>query len=479
MPADELKQQRTLFELEKQKLELERDRALLQAESDRQRAVAERDLLQVLLEQQQLRAPAEQLAAKNQQDLIARIFSLLQRRSPGNPIEKGSSSGYVAELIGFHALKRVSADISRSLAGVIGLGSDVRIMIVDQLDYASGDVPLIELTSHLSVFEVRCRKQITANRELAELVTAGGEREEEEKTGTLKAGLTRFAPLAAAPFVLPAPPSQTALPEETGVVGTAASAAPVLTGEHRAANEVCLFKTSSLVAAVAGSLRSEKRNIYVYNFYALDTTGPQSKLMNMYAGMLDCSSRLAQSRNRLLYFISKKNDELKNLRVRLKKSEEQIAGPPGEGPGPEDLRAAAEEVQLWLERANPAILASDAIHTELGTFVRNITTETMVGGSKLAQAVYREKIRDLGITHILFLRVISSGGESITRRGILGSGNTRHFGGAVVSYLLSRVQGDVLVSDTLPMLFTMEFDPTGEKNSPLRLVRFERPEPRK
>ena len=51
----------------------------------------------------------------------------------------------------------------------------------------------------------------------------------------------------------------------------------------------------------------------------MDTTGPQSKLMNMYAGVLDCSSRLAQSQNRLLYFISKKTGVLAELKISLKK----------------------------------------------------------------------------------------------------------------------------------------------------------------
>ena len=89
-------------------------------------------------------------------------------------------------MIGFHALKRVSSDITRALAAVVGLGTDVRIMIVDQLEYADGDVPLIEVTSHLSVLEVRCRKQIATNKELAELVTGSGESGDEEKTATVK-----------------------------------------------------------------------------------------------------------------------------------------------------------------------------------------------------------------------------------------------------------------------------------------------------
>ena len=477
--ADELKQQKALFDLERQKLELEKERSLFQSESERQRAEAERDLLRALLEEQKLQGATPGIL-KNQQDLLAKIFSKLQVPSSGNPGKKDTATGYIAELIGFHALKRASSEITRALAAVVGLGPDVRIMIVDQLDYADGDVPLIEVTSHLSVFEVRCRKQIATNKELAELVTVSGESGEVEKTGTIKTGLSRLAPLSAAPFILPVISTHgSPLPEETGIVGTAAGSTRSSRGDYSLCEGGTPLITSSLVAAVAGALRSEKRNIYVYNFYALDTTGPQSKLMNMYAGMLDCSSRLAQSRNRLLYFISKKNDRLTELRTRMKKNDGQYSQNHQAVTEAESLHEEAGQVREWLDRANPAILASDAIHTELGTFVKNITMENPAGGSKLAQAVYREKVRDLGITHLLYLRVTSSGGETVTRKWLWGSGDTSYFGGAVISYILSRVQGDVLVSDTLPVLYTMEFDPSGRRNSPLRQVRFERPEPKK
>ena len=477
--ADELKQQKALFDLERQKLEMEKERSLFQSESERQRAEAERDLLRALLEEQKLQGTAPGVL-KNQQDLLGKIFSKLQGHSHRNPGEKDVAPGYIAELIGFHALKRVSSDITRALAAVVGLGTDVRIMIVDQLEYADGDVPLIEVTSHLSVLEVRCRKQIATNKELAELVTGSGESGDEEKTATVKTGLSRLGPLTAGPFVLPVISAHgTPIPEETGLVGTAADSSSSFRGDYSLCEDRTPLKTRSLVAAVAGALRSEKRNVYVYNFYALDTTGPQSKLMNMYAGMLDCSSRLAQSRNRLLYFIRKKNDRLKELQSRVKKSDEQDAQNPQAGPEAEGLTEEAARVREWLDRANPAILASDAIHTELGTFVKNITAENPAGGSKLAQAVYREKVRDLGITHLLYLNVASSGGETVTRKWVWGSGDTSYFGGAVISYILSRVQGDVLVSDTLPVLYTMEFDPSGRRNSPLRQVRFERPEPKK
>ena len=126
------------------------------------------------------------------------------------------------------------------------------------------------------------------------------------------------------------------------------------------------------------------------------------------------------------------------------------------------------------------VLASDAIHTEQGTFVKNITTaDAAQPASKLAQAVFREKVHELGITHLLYLGVLSSGGESVTRKWLFGTGTTSYMGGAVVSYVLSRVEGDVLASDILPVLYSFGFDPADQRNSPLKQIRFEKQESKK
>jgi hypothetical protein len=142
----------------------------------------------------------------------------------------------------------------------------------------------------------------------------------------------------------------------------------------------------------------------------------------------------------------------------------------------ERLTREMEAEASWLDRAMPAVLASDAIHAETGHFMKAVTTDHARTGSRLAKAVFREKVRELGITHLLYLNVVSSGGESRTRHWLWGSGNTTHFGGAVVSYVLSRVEGDILASETLPLLYTMEFDPSGQRNSALRQIRFDKPE---
>jgi hypothetical protein len=475
-----IREQQAALDLEKKKLELEKERVTLQYAIDKQKGEAERDMLRATLERERMQATSTLEQVKLQGELFAKIVPQHAAKPPECKTASDANAGYVTEIVGYHALKRVSADITRGLSTVIGLGNDVRIMIVDRLDYATGDIPYIEITSQLSVLDVRCRKQVATNKELADLVLQKEEQGEDEKTSAVKSGATRLAPLAASPFFLPAiTTAVSALPAVTGVVGTTADIAGYFRPEDSFKGRNISLKTEGLIAAVAGSLKSEKRFVYVYNFYSMDTTGPQSKLMNMYAGVLDCSSRLAQSRNRLLYFISKKTGLLAELKLSLKKHEEGTKTTDEE----QEITNLKDEIKqetAWLDRATMEVLASDAIHTELGTFVKNmIMADAAQPASKLAQAVFREKVHELGITHLLYLGVLSSGGESVTRKWIFGTGITSYLGGAVVSYVLSRVEGDVLASEILPVLYSFGFDPADQRNSPLKQIRFEKQEQKK
>jgi len=476
----DIRDQRTNLDLEKKKLELDKENIALQSVIDKQRAEAERELLRAALERERMQVSSTLEQVKLQSEVLARILPPPAAGSPDGKRRSDTDAAYVTELVGYHAIKRISTEITRSLSTVVGLGNDVRIMIMDNLDYATGDIPFIEVTSQLSVFEVRCRKQVATNKELSDLVVQKDEHGDNEKTPAVKSGTTRLASLAASPFIFPAiTTSLPHLPPGTGITGTTADIAGYFGSGYTSKSRSRSLKNEGLIAAVAGSLRSEKRNVYVYNFYSMDTTGPQSKLMNMYAGVLDCSSRLAQSRNRLLYFISKKTGQLTELRVSLQKTEE---GMPRAGEDQEvaTLRESVRQVTEWLDRANTEVLASDAIHTELGMFIRNITaTDTTRPASKLAQAVFREKIHELGITHLLYLGVLSSGGESVTRKWLLGTGTTSYMGGAVVGYVLSRVEGEVLASEILPALYSFGFDPADQRHSPLKQVRFDKQEPKK
>jgi len=126
------------------------------------------------------------------------------------------------------------------------------------------------------------------------------------------------------------------------------------------------------------------------------------------------------------------------------------------------------------------MLASDAIHAELASYIKSITTvETADAIPKLAQALFRERIADIGITHLLYLGVNSSGGEVVTKRFLFFFTTQSFFGGCVTSFVLARKEGEILVSDTLPVLCVVDFRLFDSWIGPLHQVRFDRPEKKK
>ena len=182
--------QQAALDLEKKKMELEKELTTLQSALDKQKAEAERDMLRVTLERERMQATSTLEQVKLQGELFGKLLTRPAAQPPEGKTGSHANAGYVTELVGYHALKRVSGDITRGLSTVVGLGNDVRILIVDRLDYAKGDIPFIEITSQLSVLEVRCRKQVATNKELADLVMQKEEQGDDEKTTAVKSGGT-------------------------------------------------------------------------------------------------------------------------------------------------------------------------------------------------------------------------------------------------------------------------------------------------
>ncbi len=448
----------------------------MQSEIDRQRAEAERDTLRETLDREGARASEYLAQVKAQIELLTKLATKPAADSSGQKAGLDKKYGYVAEVVGYQALKKVSQDVIRRLTVVEGLPKDARILIVDSLSYASGDIPFVEISAQFGMYEARCRKQVADNRELLDWVMQREEQGEQE-TGTQTDASKRFAFLATVPSIAAA---STAIPASSGLVGTVADIAGYFPTDPELKGKELSEKNDALIASIAGSLRTEKRNIFIYNFSSLDTVGTQSKLMKTYAGLIDCSSRLAKTRNQMSYFIDKKTEKRDEFRQQLKKLEQQAKTGTETPTETLTLKEKIKEETAWLNLANPAVLASDAIHQEQEQYLTTITcTENAETTPKLAQAMFREKVQDLGITHILYIGVNSSGGEIVTKWSFFVLKTISYFGGCVVSWVLAKKDGDILASDTLPVLCVVDFRLIDNWIGPVHQVRFERPELKK
>lgn len=72
--------------------------------------------------------------------------------------------------------------------------------------------------------------------------------------------------------------------------------------------------------------------------------------------------------------------------------------------------------------------------------------------SMLEDALTSESMKTLKVTHILWLGILTTGGETMIKERRLRSDRSGFLGGAVVTYVLSTKDGEVLRSDVLPQI---------------------------
>jgi hypothetical protein len=110
------------------------------------------------------------------------------------------------------------------------------------------------------------------------------------------------------------------------------------------------------------------------------------------------------------------------------------------------------------ERAEAAIAQSENVIKTFDEFNKLITS--VAAGkdfSPLAAAAIRKHLDTLQITHLLYLAIASSGGDTITSRGLFQSGKVRFLGGGVVCYVLAESNGRIVAADTKTELSHVKF----------------------
>jgi hypothetical protein len=82
-------------------------------------------------------------------------------------------------------------------------------------------------------------------------------------------------------------------------------------------------------------------------------------------------------------------------------------------------------------------------------FVKNVTASAnQTDLPPLTQAALHEYIREQHISHLLWVKPISSGGEAVTQKQLFRSGHVSYVGGGVISYVLAQTDGAIVSSGT-------------------------------
>ena len=268
-----------------------------------------------------------------------------------------------------------------------------KVLIVDKLDLSSGDIPLIQIENQFQYFNDIIDKQTEHNKKLLQEVKA----------------------LDVAALLIPAVVS---------VVGSIADIMGFFRTNYSITGQEFTLKNDALTANIAKNLSKPKK--YILSFQIIE----KSKIIEDFVTFLKNKLELEKTKDKLKH-------KSKEIRVCSK---------------------TTPQSQLDLTEIEAAIIDSETIISACNDFVKSITTVAEEGSlSLLVQAAVREFIRDKEITHILYLNIVSSGGEAITKQSSLARVlNTSFIGGSAFAYILAEKDGKIIISDTAVSLAQLD-----------------------
>ena len=145
--------QAEILKLEEQKLLAEKQSETLTAQKNL--LDAQKDLQQAQLEGSQW----------------SRFASALPDASvtkPSGEISTDEKFGYLAELVAFQSMRRAAKGIGERIKNLAGMPEKTKILVVNSLDFATGDFPRLQLKSMFDFYERLLSEQFEVNRSLLE-----------------------------------------------------------------------------------------------------------------------------------------------------------------------------------------------------------------------------------------------------------------------------------------------------------------------
>ncbi|MDD3245988.1 MAG: hypothetical protein PHF18_03880 [Methanosarcina sp.] len=340
--------------------------------------------------------------------------------------------GYFVELVAYDTLtsqvKKLVEKVNEKLS------DDKKILLVEDLNIAIDDVRLVQVKSQLMILEEALNEQIAAN----------------EKT---------HLPPQVKGFVEASAVAPTLKAIET-VIGAVTDIADMFYGKYTIKGKEISLSDTALRILIAGELKEKRNNrsVYLTNFYCLE----KSQLIETLRRLVQRRGELQNQVHRLHQEIvkprKKKIAELEveikkkvaELEVEIKKKEDSSPAEISElaslvGRKQQELKVLTDEKQEVEEN----ILESESLITAFDKGIKALLT-TVDGqtASPFEVAVLREQISELKITHLLYAKIVSGGGDAITGKRWFSWRHVTYLGGSVVSYILADTKGEIVAANT-------------------------------
>ncbi|MBX3082015.1 MAG: hypothetical protein KF716_10315 [Anaerolineae bacterium] len=132
------------------------------------------------------------------------------------------------------------------------------------------------------------------------------------------------------------------------------------------------------------------------------------------------------------------------------------------------IEKKAETDNKLKQSASEALAAYTTLITAFDSFINAVTAAAGADTPPaLVTAITRELIRTQKITHLLYVKVASSGGDAVTQESRWNTPKTMFMGGCAVTYVLTDQTGKVIAGNTITRLRQLkhEFDDSQNANS--------------
>lgn len=331
-------------------------------------------------------------------------------------ITTDGKANYPAEIIAYKVMYASAQKIAEVVSKCAG--ENTKILIVDELRFAQGDLPLVQLRNQFESFKKLFKDQTKDNKDILK-----------KAPNILQSGGVMSDAMDS--FSLP-----TILSATTGIVSSVVDILSYFQVNYGIKGIEVKLDIDALTAIVAGAIvtgfkDTPKPEVYIFNFNLINNTTINDDLTKR----LEQRQTLAYQRELLQSRVVEPTTAL------LKDSDD------------ENLK---KELTKSLTEAQDAMGKSEALGKTFDAFFTLITsTPDPKIPSLLAQAALRDHITTVGITHLLHLKVLSSGGVEITKQNsfpIFNPNKVIYIGGSAISYILADVtkeaNGKIVLADT-------------------------------
>ena len=404
---------------------------------------------------------------------------------PTSALETDADSAELVDWAAYHALRLCADTVARTVkARILPSSSTVQgdqdkdkfvdgieLLIVDDPGPADEEFWRLQIEAQFGHFECAFDAQQTSNRDTLEsAATAAAEAAAAPKSA---GGTTRSAASLAAllPLILAgAQGIAGAVPATLAAVAGVASIAGYFSADYSVKGRKLALSDDALKRAVAG--RCAPIAVRVFGYSCLQASPLLSNFADLMeqrhvlAGQVELLAARAKQLGADSEAIGAAANQLTAAGDAGQAEERRSVTRSGGSAGEQEktalalqqrIAANAEELAAILAQLHPA----NALVEAFDKFVEGITAvKEGAAHSPLMAAAIRETVCHSTATHYLYVKVVQSGGQVVTKRRLWPLPTRLYYTGAAsVSYLLTDRQGRVLAGDVVGQMITLDQDP--------------------